>query len=355
VDRPFVVADLRSEHLDLTRFRAKPPDDPEATSGTPTPGTAPAAARARAAPGARLLPDDPLPFDRLKPLDGEIRLTAAELVLPWNVSHDVIVAADLKDGALRASRLEGTNPSGGRLTATLSLEPADGGYHLEVAGDIAGGIVDFSQPGQAPEWTPPVDVEFELDGVGASLHALAARSNGHALVTWGAGRVPSNLAGFVTSDVLQNLMDALNPFRKSSSETTFECGVVALTIENGKLVASPIAATTDKIIMLGHGRIDFDTETLDLAWTLKPRTGVGITGSSIANSYVRLGGTLSSPSLETKPLEALASTSAAFLTSGMSLLLRGLYDRITAERKVCVNALKVARDRAEKRERRNRP
>ena len=49
------------------------------------------------------------------------------------------------------------------------------------------------------------------------------------------------------------------------------------------------------------------------------------------------------PVLEVKPLHAATATGAAIATGGLSILARGMWDRITAERKVC----KLARKRLE--------
>ncbi len=99
----------------------------------------------------------------------------------------------------------------------------------------------------------------------------------------------------------------------------------------------------------GRGKVDFDTEDIDLVWTIKPRQGVGISAGSIANPYIKLGGTLASPSLDVKPLEAVASAGAAVATAGLTIVFKGIYDRITAEKKVCVEALAKARQQIEER------
>ena len=44
-----------------------------------------------------------------------------------------------------------------------------------------------------------------------------------------------------------------------------------------------------------------------------------------------------------KPLSAVVSTGAAVGTLGLTILSRGIYNRITAEKKVCVEALATAR------------
>ena len=179
--------------------------------------------------------------------------------------------------------------------------------------------------------------------MGKSFREVAASADGRVLVVLGAGRVPNTRSDFLSSGVLIGLLDALNPFRKSSPYTAVECGVAAAGIEHGKTVVEPIAVRTDKITVVGNGKLDLDTEAIDLVWTIKPRSGSGISAGSIANPYIRLGGTLASPRIEMKPLAAVASTGAAVATVGVTILYRGIYNRISAEKKVCVDALAKTR------------
>jgi hypothetical protein len=65
----------------------------------------------------------------------------------------------------------------------------------------------------------------------------------------------------------------------------------------------------------------------------------------VTNPYIKLGGTLADPSLELKPLEAVTSTGVAVATLGISLVAKGLFDRITAEKKVCKHALEEIESR----------
>jgi len=92
------------------------------------------------------------------------------------------------------------------------------------------------------------------------------------------------------------------------------------------------------MILVGTGKVDLETEELNVVWATKPRKGVGISASVITNSSIRLGGTLSDPRITIRPLEALAVTGAAVATGGLSLLAHGLFDRVTAEKKVCREA-----------------
>lgn len=330
--RPFVEADLRSSHLGSS---ARPADEPEVE---------PAAA------DAFVLSERPLRLEGLRAVDGRVRFAASDVSLTGVPLRDVIVEGTLADGTLRVDRIEGTGKNGGRATASLTVAPADTGYLVRLRGMLAGGRVDLSKTGEDPAEAPALDLEFEIEGTGPSLHAIAASADGGAWITLGPGRIPNNLSDFVTSGFVRGLLDVLNPFRKSAPYTEVECGVFAAEVEDGRAVVGPIAARTDALTVVGNGKVDFTSEAIDLEWTLKPRKGVGISAGSIANPYIKLGGTLAKPSIEAKPIQAAASTGAAVATGGLTLLFRGLYDRITAERKVCDRALEEVRKRSDARD-----
>jgi uncharacterized protein involved in outer membrane biogenesis len=342
--RPFLDADLKAKHLDVGNLIAGFTREPDAAAAPDAP-----AKKARDK-RARLIPDWPLELRALGTFDARLALAAEEVPFLGIRVRDVAINGGLENGALTIDRAGGTGQNGGHATSSLSLRPDPDGYRLHTEGRFEGGRLELSKTGQSPELAPPLDVEYELEAAGRSLHDLAASADGRILVLLGPGRIPSSLTDVMTSGILIALLDALNPFRKSAPYTALECGVAAAGIDDGKMVVRPIAARTDKMTILGNGKLDLDTEDVDLAWTIKPRRGVGITGGSIANPYIKLGGTLANPSLDLKPLEAAASTGAAVATAGLTLLLRGIYDRITAEKKVCVDALAKARKQIDERE-----
>jgi hypothetical protein len=317
-------------------------------------GAGPATAAAAGAPAEgyrsareRVIPDEPLTSLPLRKLAAKLRLEAAELVIPGLSLRDAVVAGGLEEGALRVDRFEGSGIHGGRTSASFAIEPLGEGYRLRTEGRLDGGRLVVSKAQEAPERAPSLDLEFDLRGEGRSLHEIAASSTGQILVIVGPGEVPSALGDRMESVVLRNLLDALTPFRKTSDHAELECGIALVVVTGGKAAVEPIAARTDKVTVTGHGRIDFETEAIDLTWTLKERKGLGLSAGQIANSFVKLGGTLASPSLDLKPLEAATSMGAAVATAGLTTLSRGIWDRITAEKKVCVDALAKARRQTE--------
>ena len=142
------------------------------------------------------------------------------------------------------------------------------------------------------------------------------------------------------------LLNALNPFREEDvGNVGLECAVLVFGAESGVVVLEPIVVKTDNMTVLGHGAVDFSDESLDFEWVTKPRKGLGISASAITNPYVKLGGSLAKPALEVKPAQAMVSTGVAVATAGLSLLGKGLYDRVTSESKVCEKAFEEAQRR----------
>ena len=299
--------------------------------------------KTRGAPD-RMIPDEPLPLGGLRAVDARLRLAVADLTVPGYRVRDAEIGGELRDGALTLDHLDGTGVTGGRASGKLSLAAQGDGYRLHAVGQLEGGRLVTSNTGESLASAPSLDVEYEVDGVGRSFREVAASADGRVLVVLGAGRVPNTRSDLMSSGVLIGLW---MPSTRSGivPYTAVECGVAAAGIEHGKMVVEPIAVRTDKITVVGNGKLDLGTEDIDLGWTIKPRSGAGISAGSIANPYIRLGGTLASPRLEAKPLAAAASTGAAVATVGVTILSRGIFNRITAEKKVCVDALAKTRKR----------
>jgi hypothetical protein len=138
------------------------------------------------------------------------------------------------------------------------------------------------------------------------------------------------------------VLNALNPFRKDDKETHFECAVLVGSLVDGRARLDPIAMRTDKTTIVGHGKINFSNEKIDFEWATKPRKGIGLSASTITNPYIKVSGRLGDPSLDIKPIQAVTATGVAVATVGLSIVARGFWDRVTAERKVCKRAIKAA-------------
>jgi hypothetical protein len=220
------------------------------------------------------------------------------------------------------------------------LEPVGNDYRVDMVLDLEALRLDLPDEDTVDAASePPIDLNVRLEMLGSSPHAFATSANGLVQVVIGKGVMDNEALDLVSADILLTLLNAFNPFAKEDAVTELQCGVLAVDIENGLATLEPMALQSDKMTMLGKGKIDLNTEKIDLQWVTKPRKGIGLSASMITNPYIKLGGTLSNPSLQLKGVEAVASTGVAVATLGISLVAKGMLDRITAEKKVCKQAL----------------
>jgi hypothetical protein len=337
--KPAVEARLTSQILDFSRFRERLEDAEDATPGTTK------ASKKTEARGPLLIPDEPVALAWLQAVDADVAIRVEQLHLRANSFRDLTVDVHLEDGRLEIDRATAAGRGEGRLTGSLLLEPHHETYRLET--DISLWQVRLDPPDAVTQLMqrPPIDIDIGLEAVGATPHELASSTNGSVQLVIGKGIFDSSLLDLVTADILLTLLKAFNPFAKEDPTTELQCGVALLSFDDGVAKLEPMAFQSDKMTLLGDGRIDFHTEKLKLEWIAKPRKGFGISASMLTNPYIKLGGTLADPSLELKPLEAVTSTGVAVATLGISLVAKGMFDRITAEKKVCTKALEEIADR----------
>ena len=173
----------------------------------------------------------------------------------------------LDDGRLEIERATAVGRDQGRLTASLLLEPDADQYRLDT--DISFHQIRLDVPGSRVERAeqPPIDIEIDLDAVGGTPHELASSANGAIQLVIGKGVMDSRVLDLITADILLTLLQAFNPFAKQDAATELQCGVALLSFENGLAALKPMAFQSDKMTLLGHGKIDLETEKLNLECT----------------------------------------------------------------------------------------
>jgi uncharacterized protein involved in outer membrane biogenesis len=332
-DKPHLQAEFVSDHVDFREWLQE-----EGTEASEPPG-----ADEAKDPGL-LISDEPLPLDLLRSLDADVHWRVADLNTQALFGGGGRVDLQVRDGRLRLDPISAQGDHGGTMASTVTLEPSGEDYRLQIELRIEGARLILEQTEEDPKIWPTFDLDLEFDGVGRSPHAIMSSADGWLVIGFGSGRLTQSIVKLLLIRRLASdlLLDALNPFRKKAPSTDLDCFVLVGRLEDGVATIEPLAVRTDKMSALARGTIEFDSEKLDFNWTSKPRKGVGLTTSAITNPYIKVGGTLSRPSFDIKPLTAATATGAAFLTGGLSLLGKGLWDRVTAGRKVCRKALKRA-------------
>jgi hypothetical protein len=139
----------------------------------------------------------------------------------------------------------------------------------------------------------------------------------------------------IFKDVFLQVLRTLNPFRRSRDYQILECGIYDVTIAGGVATIDNFAIQTDTMTTVASGTVNLKSEKLDIAFRAKPREGIGISLGTVANQLLEVRGTLQSPRIAVDAGRTATTTGAAVATGGLSLLARGLWDRLSAEASIC--------------------
>ncbi|UCE88922.1 MAG: AsmA family protein [Pseudomonadota bacterium] len=337
--KPDLKGELTARHLDLVSFSDDAEEEQPAkqkpvseASDADTPGDA----------QGFVFSDQPLDLSALNEMNIDLRVTIKELTTVTTRVNDIELGVNLRDGALRLEPIDATGRGGGRITGRVRLDPAGEGYGISADLNTRQARLGLLSAADVTlENQPASDITVVFKGHGKSLHDIMSSSNGRLQAIQSKGRIANSKLGLLAADVLVEVFKALNPFAKKEPYTMLQCGVYVIKITDGVAKLDPFAMETDKMLMIGTGSVTFATEKLDLNWTTKPREGIGLSATALTNPYIKLSGTLASPALGIKPVHATAAAGAAVATAGLSILAQGIWDRVSAERDLCKQAIEA--------------
>ena len=287
----------------------------------------------------RLIPDIELPFDALRKLNASVVLDIKALQRESLLLNDVTMRAELKDGAFYLHEA-GFRASNGWLQAHAALEPADGVGKAKLAisaRDLRLGLV---ARGAGP--TTRTDIDVNIDATGMDLRTLAGNSTGVLFLEMRDFTAPNNtMLKHLYGDMLNEILDTINPFSKADTETRIDCVVFPIEINNGRLGVNPEALVlTDKIRIVSDASINLRTEKLEMTFRTTPRKGLTISAGEILNPFVMVVGTLAAPRLAVDAKGSLISGGAAVATGGLSVLARATWERLVRSKNPCDTASK---------------
>ena len=336
--RPKVRAQLSSASLDLSelfpaggRAQAKP-------SAAPTP--------AEPSKDRRMFTADPLPLAPLKAADADLDLRIDRLVLPDKLPIEALVVhLVLAGGRLDIQPFSGRAGSGaigGRLlldassgkTATLATKLDAKGVDL--------GLV-MQQTGHPDLVTgAKTDLAIDVRGGGGSVRDVMAGLNGDLLLVLGEGKIDNKFVDFLGADLLTQVVEKVNPFRKTDPYTELKCGVIKFTVKDGVATTDRgIAFETSKMAVVWSGTVNLKTEAIDFSLRPNPRESTGI-GAGELVKLMRVRGTLAEPKVgvdEMQAAKAAISIGAGLASGGLSTLAQGLTGGSTADPHPCATAL----------------
>ena len=317
--KPRIDGVLASSRLDLTDEIGSAEDEPR---------------RAEDGDTGRLFSDAPLDTSWLQLADLDIELRIAELIANTIRVTDVEVGLRLEDGALRVDPLS-LRERDGSIQAGLSLVPVDGRYELKSWADIDAVRVGLLPPDDDILSLPLLSGSLRFEGVGSSVRSIMASSNGQVSLRQGAGKVRQIVGLALFHDVFLEVLRTLNPLRRARDFQLLECGIYDVSVKDGLATIDNFIIQTDAMTTVATGEINLRNERLEIAFRAKPREGLGISLGTVANQLLEVRGTLKSPRVGVDAGRTATTTGAAVATGGLSLLARGLWDRLSAEGDIC--------------------
>jgi uncharacterized protein involved in outer membrane biogenesis len=284
--------------------------------------------------------EDELPFDKLTTTSIDAKVSIAELKSRDTEARNVELA--LTNDGKEAHLATSLDAEGGSLKGDAVLAVANKHADLNIDLSAQDLRLNLASGDVAPSEIPPIGLSAKLRSNGSSPRALASSANGNLLLTQGKGRIDSAALGMVSGDVFAQIASALNPFAKNDKYTNWECTVVALKVVDGVATLDPMLAEAEKFMITGGGKVDLKTEKLDIEFNTKPRKGIGVSPDMFVTPFVKIGGTLAKPGVGMNATGTLLNGGAAAMTGGLSILAKGIADRITAQRDQCVKSLQEA-------------
>ena len=109
-----------------------------------------------------------------------------------------------------------------------------------------------------------------------------------------------------------------------------------LTVTDGKVEGAPsMFMSTSKIRVVAQGEVNLKNEKIRLSARTTPRRVVSFSAAELVIPYIQVVGTLASPRLAVDEAGVLITGGAAVATGGLSLLARGLWDRLSKSGDAC--------------------
>jgi hypothetical protein len=266
-------------------------------------------------------------------LDIDIRDLQREALLMKDIHFD----AELRDGTLEISNAS-FKARAGAVVARARLEPVGDSSSAKIeliARQFALGMSELNM-----DLAMTGDIDINIESTGADLRTLLGNANGEFFLNARGGRVTNNrFIQAIYGDMLQEILSTINPFRQTDPYTDFECIILPLKFDDGIVTSAPnFMINTTKVRMAALSSIDLKTEKIEITVRTTPQRTLSISAGELVNPFVQVVGTLAAPRLAVDETGLLISGGAAVATAGLSLLARGVWDRLSRSKTPCQDA-----------------
>jgi uncharacterized protein involved in outer membrane biogenesis len=290
----------------------------------------------------RLIPATPLPIDALAAIDGVIDIKINEIRHKEDSLENFVLDAVVNNGELQVPQFTVEGPRG-KLRGNLSIVPTSPekadvkfGLHADQL------VLNLSgKPDADLDIVPAFDLNLNITGSGGDLQELAASLNGSLQMGSEGGTLEGVDLSLLDTFILDEVFSLIMPKTEKDDDLELSCVALIWKAEDGKMKTNPaFAFTTKKISVIAKGSINLKTEAIKINFNATPNKALKISASELFNPYILVGGTLADPAVGLDPTNVIVHGGAAAATAGISILAKGLLDRIGNIAPLCEEMLK---------------
>ncbi|WP_395370221.1 AsmA family protein [Komagataeibacter diospyri] len=227
--------------------------------------------------------DETLPFDRLRKLDADLRLTVAQLEFEGDEYHNALTHISLRNGLLKVDPLQAEG-TGRRLSGQFEVNAS--GSVPTVSGTIGTLVLPAtwleSKAGLSNMVQGALQVVGEVHTQGNTATELRTAMTGHLGVSMVNGTVSGSALGELLGDAARGAL--------GSGPIALRCFGLHMSMADKKANVDTIGVQTNALTVTGKGTVGMVSHDLDLH--LVPQVMISGTGASVP---LRVGGTLSAP------------------------------------------------------------
>jgi uncharacterized protein involved in outer membrane biogenesis len=285
----------------------------------------------------RLIPATPLPLDALAKADIDIKLNIEELRHLEDSVRKLVLDTKVEAGGLNVSDFSFEAPMG-KFRTSLSILPTNDDYaDVNFDLDAEGLVLNISgQPRDKLQQVPPVNMDVQITGHGKNLQDVAGSLNGHYYLESSGGTLEGVNLSILDTFILDELFGLILPKSPGHDNLNLTCLASMMNIKDGQVRTEPaMAFRTDRIEVVAKGTMDLKTEKLKFNFNATPTNALKISAGELFNPYILVGGTLSEPEVGIDPSKALLHGGAAIGTAGISILAKGVLDRVGTAIHLC--------------------
>jgi len=286
----------------------------------------------------KLFSMETLPFEYLKKYNADVDINIKGITHKVLELEELILQAKLKSGVLDVSKLYVINKRNEELNARIRINSKVAPPEVNLL--LVTENIQLDKNDALKKYLSGANTNFKIniDSRGKSVQELMNHLNGQFIVKVGKGKLDDGLLKFISSNILTDLVNAINPIADKSDTTNLECAAVRFDIKDGVLTADKgIVMQTDKIQIISSGIINLKNETLEFGVRPQAREGVELNLNSLA-SMVKLSGKINDPDI-TMSIKDTAVVYSYFATGGVTFLAKSLYDTATRDKSPCETAI----------------